>query len=179
MIKLDFGSGYNPMHDYKTCDIYGYVDYYFDPIEYKIDAEDNTFDVIRCRNVIHHIKDIDKLSKEFKRVLKTNGVLEITEARKEYYSSMRRSMGYWVKIIRIESVKHIYTNPSRLIKTEYEPDDLMIYTNTIDYPDGEFYWFYKGLVSKRNIPNYEPKQKIVRENIITYFEYFINKKEVI
>lgn len=93
--------------------------------------------------------------------------------------SMRRSMGYWVKIIRIESVKHIYTNPSRLIKTEYEPDDLMIYTNTIDYPDGEFYWFYKCLVSKRNIPNYEPKQKIVRENIITYFEYFINKKEVI
>lgn len=87
MIKLDFGSGYNPMHDYKTCDIYGYVDYYFDPIEYKIDAEDNTFDVIRCRNVIHHIKDIHKLSKEFKRVLKTNGILEITEARKDYYTS--------------------------------------------------------------------------------------------
>lgn len=50
MIKLDFGSGYNPMDDYKTCDIYGYVDYYFDPIEYKIDADDNTFDdIIHCK----------------------------------------------------------------------------------------------------------------------------------
>jgi len=46
MDKLDFGSGYNPVDGFKTCDINGYVDYYFDPIEYKIDSEDKIFDII-------------------------------------------------------------------------------------------------------------------------------------
>lgn len=85
MNKLDFGSGYNPEKDFKTCDIYGYVDYYFDPILYKVNTDDK-FDYIRCRNVIHHIKDINKLSKEFNRVLENNGLIEIIEPRKEYYN---------------------------------------------------------------------------------------------
>lgn len=85
MDKLDFGSGYNPQKDFKTCDIYGYVDYYFDPETYTIQTDDK-FDHIRCRNVIHHIKDLGKLEKEFSRVLKDNGTLEIIEPRKEYYS---------------------------------------------------------------------------------------------
>lgn len=85
--RLDFGSGYNPEEDYETCDIYGHVDYYFDPIEYKIDVEDNTFDIVRCRNVIHHIKDIRRLSAELSRITKGCGILEITEARKEHYKS--------------------------------------------------------------------------------------------
>lgn len=86
-IKLDFGSGYNPEPNFKTCDIYGYcVDYYFDKDNYKIlDCEENMFDEIYCRNVIHHIKDLDKLLKEFKRVLKKGGVLKIIEPRKEFY----------------------------------------------------------------------------------------------
>lgn len=87
MNKLDFGSGYNPKDGYKTCDIYGYVDYYFDPIEYKINSNDNEFDVIRCRNVIHHIKDLNKLSEEFNRVLKKGGILEIIEVNKDNFSS--------------------------------------------------------------------------------------------
>ena len=85
MNKLDFGSGYNPEKDFKTCDIYGYVDYYFDPISYKVNTDDK-FDYIRCRNVIHHIKDIDKLSQEFNRLLTDGGTLEIIECRKEYYN---------------------------------------------------------------------------------------------
>jgi len=85
--QLDFGSGYNPLNDYETCDIYGHVDHYFDPIEYKIDVEDNTFDIIRCRNVIHHIKDIRRLSAEFHRIMKGYGILEITEARQEHYKA--------------------------------------------------------------------------------------------
>jgi len=85
MHKLDFGSGYNPKAGFKTCDINGYVDYYFDMISYKVDTDDK-FDYIRCRNVIHHIKDIDKLSKEFNRLLKDDGVLEIIDVREEYYS---------------------------------------------------------------------------------------------
>ena len=99
MNRLDFGSGYNPQDDYKTCDIYGYVDYYFDPIEYYIDVEDKTFDIIRCRNVIHHIQDIKRLSKEFSRVLKDGGILEITEARKEYYSANYYLDYLWYRFI--------------------------------------------------------------------------------
>jgi len=57
-MKLDFGSGHNPKKGYKTCDISGYVDFYFDPINYKINCSDNSFDMIRCRHVIHHIKDM-------------------------------------------------------------------------------------------------------------------------
>lgn len=85
MNKLDFGSGYNPGDGFKTCDIYGYVDYYFDPVTYKVNT-DEKFDHIRCRNVLHHIEDFDKLSNEFKRILNDGGVLEIIEAREEYYS---------------------------------------------------------------------------------------------
>lgn len=85
MKKLDFGSGYNPGDGFKTCDIYGYVDYYFDTEHYKVDTNEK-FDHIRCRNVIHHIKDLDKLAKEFDRLLTDNGTLEIIEPRKEYYA---------------------------------------------------------------------------------------------
>jgi len=85
MNKLDFGSGYNPGDGFKTCDIYGYVDYYFDSINYQVNT-DEKFDYIRCRNVIHHIKDLRKLSLEFNRLLNPGGILEITEPRKEYYT---------------------------------------------------------------------------------------------
>lgn len=87
MNKLDFGSGYNPKKGFKSCDIYGYVDYYFDPIKYKINVNDNEFDFIRCKNVIHHVKDLNKLSDEFYRVLKNDGLLKIIDVRKEYYDS--------------------------------------------------------------------------------------------
>lgn len=85
MNKLDFGSGHNPKEGYKTCDIHGYVDYYFDNIEYKIITDDNVFDEIRCHNVIHHIQDLRKLSKEFNRVIRPGGTLEITESTRECY----------------------------------------------------------------------------------------------
>ncbi len=99
MNRLDFGSGYNPEGNYETCDIYGYVDYYFDPIEYKTDAEDKSFDIIRCRNVIHHIKNLKKLSKEFTRILKDGGLIEIIEPRKEYYSSNYYLDYLWYRFI--------------------------------------------------------------------------------
>jgi len=99
MKKLDFGSGYNPKSDYETCDIYGYVDHYFDPVEYKIDVKDKSFDIIRCRNVIHHIKDLSKLSFEFSRILKDGGILEITEARKEHYRANYFLDWLWYRFI--------------------------------------------------------------------------------
>lgn len=85
---LDFGSGYNPIENYLSCDITGapYLDYLFDVEKYRIiGVDDNYFDKIYCRNVIHHIPDLKKLFIEFQRVLKIDGELIIIEPKKEYY----------------------------------------------------------------------------------------------
>jgi ubiquinone/menaquinone biosynthesis C-methylase UbiE len=98
-MKLDFGSGYNPKKGYFSCDIYGYVDYYFDPLKYKIDCDNNLFEEINCRNVIHHIKDIEKLTKEFKRVLRPQGIINIIECREENYSENYYLDYLWYRFI--------------------------------------------------------------------------------
>lgn len=139
MKKLDFGSGYNPEDDYETCDIYGYVDYYFDPIEYKIEADDKSFDLIRCRNVIHHIKDIKKLSKEFSRVLKTEGILEITEARKEYYSANYYLDYLWYRFV-IPRYEVWFCNKYRDCRDYFDEFDLEHY-DTLD--EKELFIFIK------------------------------------
>lgn len=90
MICLDFGSGYNPKDGYLTCDRTSSpkLDFVFDPDAYKIiDVDDNHFDVIRCRNVIHHVHDLRKLFLEFQRTLKVNGKLIIIEPTRKSYKS--------------------------------------------------------------------------------------------
>lgn len=86
-MKLDFGSGHNPRKGYKTCDITNspYLDYVFDPITYKVSCPNETFDEIFVKNVLHHVKDLDKLFKELKRILTKNGKIVIVEPRKEFY----------------------------------------------------------------------------------------------
>ena len=89
-MKLDFGSGHNPKVCYKTCDITpGYnIDYMFDVNRYMIiGADDNTFDEIHCRNVLHHIKDLDRLVIEFNRVLKPTGIIKVIEPNKDSYKA--------------------------------------------------------------------------------------------
>jgi SAM-dependent methyltransferase len=141
MRKLDFGSGYNPEKEYETCDIYGHVDYFFDPISYKIDVEDELFDVIRCRNVIHHIKDIDRLSKEFNRILKKGGILEITEARKEYYSSNYYLDYLWYRFI-IPRYEVWFSKKYRNCKNYFKEFDLGYY-DTLD--EKEIFIFIKKM----------------------------------
>jgi ubiquinone/menaquinone biosynthesis C-methylase UbiE len=81
MFKLDFGSGYNPTPDYKTLDCNYTCDYYdIDEIP------DNSIDIIRCRNVLHHIDDLDSLIKKFKLKLKNNGTIKIIDCNSENYS---------------------------------------------------------------------------------------------
>jgi ubiquinone/menaquinone biosynthesis C-methylase UbiE len=87
-MKLDFGSGYNPAHGYKTCDCTGnpMLDYHFDAVKYRIaDCRASTFDLIRCKNVIHHVPDIKKLFIELVRVLKPKGSLLIIEPTPKAY----------------------------------------------------------------------------------------------
>lgn len=89
-MKLDFGSGHRPRAGYLTCDCTGspFLDYYFDPIDYRVlGCDDNTFDVIQVRNVIHHIKDLKKLFNELHRILKIGGRLVIIDSRPEAFAA--------------------------------------------------------------------------------------------
>jgi len=143
MNKLDFGSGYNPEKDFKTCDIYGYVDYYFDPISYKVYTNDK-FDYIRCRNVIHHIKDIHKLSKEFNRLLNDGGTLEIIEPRKEYYSENYYLDYLWYRFV-IPRYEVWFCNHYRDCRNYFNEFELIGY-KTEDEKEIFIYCKKKGLV---------------------------------
>ncbi|MEY9976557.1 methyltransferase domain-containing protein [Lysinibacillus sp. RC79] len=85
-MKLDYGSGRQPKEGFLTSDFCGAPGYDFYIKDYKVlGAEDHSFDVIHCRNVIHHIpeKDLHLLFSEFNRLLKKDGQLIISEPRKE------------------------------------------------------------------------------------------------
>lgn len=87
-MKLDYGSGRQPKAGFKSSDFIGTPCYDFYIKDYKVlDLEDNTCDVIHCRNVIHHIpkKDLPILFAEFKRLLKPGGKLIISEPREEFH----------------------------------------------------------------------------------------------
>lgn len=87
-MKLDYGSGSQPKEGFLTSDFVGTPNYDFYIKDYKvIGAKDHSFDVIHCRNVIHHIPkaDLPKLFDEFKRLLKHDGQIIISEPRKEFH----------------------------------------------------------------------------------------------
>lgn len=87
-MKLDYGSGRQPKEGFLTSDFCGAPNYDFYIKDYKVlGTKDHSFDVIHCRNVIHHIpeKDLPLLFAEFKRLLKHNGQLIISEPRKELH----------------------------------------------------------------------------------------------
>lgn len=87
-MKLDYGAGSQPKRGFQTADYTGTSNYDFFIQNYKvINAKANSCDVIHCRNVIHHIpeKDLPRLFAEFKRLLKPDGTLIISEPRKEFH----------------------------------------------------------------------------------------------
>lgn len=88
LVKLDYGSGSQPKKGFFSSDFCGMPNYDYFIKDYKVlDVADSTFDVIHCRNVIHHIpeNDLDILFDEFDRLLKNDGVLIISEPRKEFH----------------------------------------------------------------------------------------------
>lgn len=88
MLKIDFGSGYNPNKGYKLCDItYSPVlDYVYDQDNNVIiGAEENTVDEFYLRNVVHHLPDIAKTFTCLKKYLKVGGRIKIIDVRKEYF----------------------------------------------------------------------------------------------
>ena len=87
-MKLDYGSGRQPKEGFLTSDFCGAPNYDFYIQDYKVlGAKSHSFDAIHCRNVIHHIpeKDLPKLFAEFRRLLKHDGELIISEPRKEFH----------------------------------------------------------------------------------------------
>ena len=88
LLKIDFGSGYNPNKEYKTCDItfLPNLDYAYDIFNNTIiGLEENTVDEFYLRNVVHHIKDLDATFEMLYRYLKPGGIIKIIDVRKEYF----------------------------------------------------------------------------------------------
>lgn len=87
-MKLDYGSGRQPKEGFLSSDFCGAPNYDYYIENYKVlDTEDHSFDVVHCRNVIHHIpeEDLPILFNEFDRLLKHDGKLIISEPRKEFH----------------------------------------------------------------------------------------------
>jgi hypothetical protein len=88
MLKIDFGSGYNPKSGYKTCDVtYApFLDYVYDQEKSEIlYCENGSVDEFHLRNVVHHVKDLSAMFECLKRYLKEDGLLTIIDVRKEYF----------------------------------------------------------------------------------------------
>lgn len=88
MLKIDFGSGYNPNKGYKTCDItYSpTLDYVYDIKKQTIlELEENTVDEFYLKNVVHHIKELEVTFLVLKKYLKKGGKLHIIDANEKYF----------------------------------------------------------------------------------------------
>lgn len=101
-MKLDYGSGRQPKQGFMSSDFCGSPNYDFYIRDYKVlDTKDHSFDVIHCRNVIHHIpeKDLSLLFAEFKRLLKYDGQLIISEPRKEFHEQNKFLDLIWYRFL--------------------------------------------------------------------------------
>lgn len=119
MLRIDFGSGYNPKKGFKTCDITQspYLDYFYDIKNNKIyDLEEQSVDVFYCKNVIHHCKDIKNTINTLYKYLKKDGILEIIEPTKENYESNRSLDIFWYRYIILRP--EIYIPPQKRIDYE-------------------------------------------------------------
>ncbi len=101
-LKIDFGSGYNAKEEYKTCDItyLPNLDYVYDEDNNKIlYLEENSVDEFYLRNVIHHMKDMEKEFSCLKRYLKTGGIIRIIDVRKEYFKQNYFLDNLWYRFV--------------------------------------------------------------------------------
>ncbi|MEK4025415.1 class I SAM-dependent methyltransferase [Sporosarcina sp. FSL W7-1283] len=104
-MKLDYGSGSQPREGYLTSDFVGTPNYDFYIKDYRVvGAASYSFDTIYCRNVIHHIPnaDIPMLFNEFKRLLKQDGKLIISEPRKEFHMQNKILDIIWYRFLKYD-----------------------------------------------------------------------------
>ena len=101
MLKIDFGSGYNPQKNFKTCDMTfaPYLDYVYDKENNIIlNLEEHSVDIFRLKNVLHHC-NIDNVVQCLKKYLKSNGEIIIIEPKIQYYESNRCLDIFWYRYI--------------------------------------------------------------------------------
>lgn len=101
-MKLDYGSGSQPKEGFLTSDFVGTPNYDYYIKNYKVvGAKAHSFDIIHCRNVIHHIPELELplLFNEFKRLLKYGGKLVISEPRKEFHLQNKILDVIWYRFI--------------------------------------------------------------------------------
>lgn len=86
---LDFGSGHQPRRGFQLCDVDGWaIDYQFDPDRYRIqDLPDSSVRLLRCRNVLHHVPDLERIMVEFSRVVQPGGNVLVVEAAPEHFAA--------------------------------------------------------------------------------------------
>lgn len=113
-MKLDYGSGRQPKQGFLTSDFVGTPNYDYYIKDYKVlGAKDHSFEAIHCRNVIHHIpeQDLPTLFNEFKRLLKKDGLLIISEPRKEFHEQNKLLDWIWYR--------HLVNDTNIMIPDEY------------------------------------------------------------
>ena len=86
LIKLDYGSGYQPEAGFKTADICGRPDFFVKDCEV-LEMKKEACQLVRLKNVFHHVLDSKKLDKEMKRVINQKGTLMVIEPTEENYES--------------------------------------------------------------------------------------------
>ncbi len=90
-LKIDFGSGYNPLSGFSSCDFTENPMLDFQVKNYKIfkdsvkEIDDASVDEFYARNVIHHIKDLTRLFKMFYKYLKPCGRLTVIDCREKFF----------------------------------------------------------------------------------------------
>ena len=78
-MKLNLGSGNNPKEGFINIDRVktDKVDLVFDLNDFPYPFKDNSVDEIYCRHFLEHLNDFDTALREFHRILKKEGTLEI------------------------------------------------------------------------------------------------------
>lgn len=87
-LKIDFGSGYNPLAGYKTCDFIPLpnLDYWYDKSRNAIiDLQLGSVTEFYAKNVFHHIKDVKRVANMLYSYLKPKGILVVIEPSSESY----------------------------------------------------------------------------------------------
>ncbi len=119
IIKLDYGSGYNPKAGFKTADMVGRPDYYIQDCQV-LNLPDKSCRVVCMKNVFHHVLNTDKLNKEMERILEERGRLVVVEPSKENYESNKFWDQLWYRgiIPRSEIVwSNEYRDPAKHFKS--------------------------------------------------------------
>jgi len=104
-MNLDFGSGYNPKTGYLPCDFTSNPKLDFYCLDYKIYDKNlkivkpNTFKNIFCRNVLHHIENLELIIAELFRVLECNGKLIVIEPNKDHYYQNFMFDSLWYRFV--------------------------------------------------------------------------------